>query len=134
MIKLTGGQRIDLLGVRKGTFRRCGATWGCHQGYAYGKSFRTVKTCVGSDFCRYGVGDSTALGIALEERATRAWPPAGEDDSSRSPGAPATAPRHCARTLVSSRSTAAAGRFYVGGAAAHIRRAIWPRSDSHGRR
>ena len=35
-------------------------------GYAYGKSFRTVKTCVGQDFCRFGVGDSTALGIAIE--------------------------------------------------------------------
>jgi nitrite reductase (NADH) large subunit len=61
MIKLTGGQRIDLLGVRKEDLP---AVWGdldMPSGYAYGKSFRTVKTCVGSDFCRYGVGDSTAL-------------------------------------------------------------------------
>ena len=64
MIKLTGGQRIDLLGVRKEDLP---AVWGdldMPSGYAYGKSFRTVKTCVGSDFCRFGVGDSTALGIA----------------------------------------------------------------------
>ena len=42
-------------------------------GYAYGKSMRTVKTCVGTDFCRFGLGDSTQLGIDIEERFTRAW-------------------------------------------------------------
>ena len=51
-----------------GSARGVGGPRTCRPGYAYGKSFRTVKTCVGSDFCRYGVGDSTALGIAIEER------------------------------------------------------------------
>ena len=73
MIKLTGGQRIDLLGVRKEDLPAVWRDLDMPSGYAYGKSFRTVKTCVGSDFCRYGVGDSTALGIAIEESATRGW-------------------------------------------------------------
>ena len=66
MIKLTGGQRIDLLGVRKEDLPQVWADLDMPSGYAYGKSFRTVKTCVGSDFCRFGLGDSTALGIAIE--------------------------------------------------------------------
>ena len=74
MVKLTGGQRIDLLGVRKEDLPESGPTSTCRPGYAYGKSFRTVKTCVGSDFCRFGLGDSTALGIASRSgsRASRA--------------------------------------------------------------
>src|SRR3712207_7341365 len=49
------------------------AVWddlGMPSGYAYGKSFRTVKTCVGSDFCRFGLGDSTQLGIRSEEHTS----------------------------------------------------------------
>src|SRR5579885_1132532 len=68
MVKLTGGQRIDLLGIKK---RDLPAAWhdlGMPSGHAYTKAFRTCKTCVGTDFCRYGVGDSTALGIAIEKR------------------------------------------------------------------
>ncbi len=68
MIKLTGGQRIDLLDVRKENLPSVWADLGMPSGYAYGKSFRTVKTFVGSDFCRYGLGDSTALGIAIKDR------------------------------------------------------------------
>jgi len=68
MIKLTGGQRIDLLGVRKEDLPKVWQDLDMPSGYAYGKSFRTVKTCVGTDFCRFGVGDSTALGIRIEER------------------------------------------------------------------
>jgi NAD(P)H-nitrite reductase large subunit len=60
MIKLTGGQRIDLLGVRKEDLPAVWADLDMPSGYAYGKSFRTVEVCVGSDFCRYGPGDSTA--------------------------------------------------------------------------
>jgi nitrite reductase (NADH) large subunit len=68
MVKITGGQRLDLLGIRK---RDLPAVWrdlGMPSGHAYTKAFRTCKTCVGTDFCRYGVGDSTALGIAVEKR------------------------------------------------------------------
>ena len=82
MIKLTGGQRIDLLGVRKEDLPAVWADLDMPSGYAYGKSFRTVKTCVGTDFCRFGVGDSTALGIAIEERYQGHRRP-GEDEARR---------------------------------------------------
>jgi nitrite reductase (NADH) large subunit len=72
LVKLTGGQRIDLLGVRKEDLPQVWADLDMPSGHAYGKSFRTVKTCVGADFCRFGLGDSTALGIALETRF-QAW-------------------------------------------------------------
>lgn len=69
--KITGGQRIDLLGAR---LEQLPAIWrrlvdaGFESGHAYGKSLRTVKSCVGSTWCRYGVQDSTSLAILLEER------------------------------------------------------------------
>lgn len=68
MVKLTGGQRIDLLGISK---EKLPAVWrdlGIPSGHAYTKAFRTCKTCVGSEYCRYGVGDSTGLGIKIEKR------------------------------------------------------------------
>jgi nitrite reductase (NADH) large subunit len=68
MVKLTGGQRIDLLGVKKDDLPRIWAELGMPSGYAYTKAFRTCKTCVGTDFCRYGTNDSTGLGIAIERR------------------------------------------------------------------
>jgi nitrite reductase (NADH) large subunit len=68
MVKLTGGQRIDLLGVPKEQLPAVWADLGMPSGYAYTKAFRTCKTCVGTDFCRYGTNDSTGLGIALEKR------------------------------------------------------------------
>ena len=69
--KITGGQRIDLFGAR---LDQLPAIWeallaaGFETGHAYGKSLRTVKSCVGSSWCRYGVQDSTAFAIALEHR------------------------------------------------------------------
>jgi nitrite reductase (NADH) large subunit len=121
MIKLTGGQRIDLLGVRKEDLP---AVWGdldMPSGYAYGKSFRTVKTCVGSDFCRYGVGDSTALGIAIEERYQ------GLSSPAKMKLAVTGCPRNCAEALCKDLGVVAVdgGRWeiYVGGAAgAHVRK------------
>jgi nitrite reductase (NADH) large subunit len=68
MVKITGGQRIDLLGLKKDDLPRVWADLGMPSGYAYTKAFRTCKTCVGSEFCRYGTNDSTALGIAIEKR------------------------------------------------------------------
>ncbi|PZQ98078.1 MAG: nitrite reductase large subunit [Cereibacter sphaeroides] len=79
MIKVTGGQRIDLLGVRKEDLP---AIWadlndaGMVSGHAYSKGLRTVKTCVGSDFCRFGTQDSTGLGIKLEKLLWGSWTPA----------------------------------------------------------
>nr|WP_308204566.1 nitrite reductase large subunit NirB [Frankia sp. R82] len=69
--KITGGQRIDLLGARveqlPAIWRRLVAA-GFESGHAYGKALRTVKSCVGSTWCRFGVGDSVALAIQLELR------------------------------------------------------------------
>jgi nitrite reductase (NADH) large subunit len=69
--KITGGQRIDLFGAR---VDQLPAIWerlidaGMESGHAYGKALRTVKSCVGSTWCRYGVQDSTAMAIRLELR------------------------------------------------------------------
>lgn len=69
--KITGGQRIDLFGAR---LEQLPAIWqrlvdaGFESGHAYGKALRTVKSCVGQTWCRFGVGDSTSLAIALELR------------------------------------------------------------------
>ncbi|WP_228275699.1 nitrite reductase large subunit NirB [Gracilibacillus oryzae] len=68
MIKLTGGQRIDLLGIKKEDLPEVWKELGMPSGYAYGKSVRTVKTCVGSQFCRFGTQDSTGMGIQLEKK------------------------------------------------------------------
>jgi nitrite reductase (NADH) large subunit len=77
-VKVTGGQRIDLLGVRKqdlpDVWRDLNAA-GLVSGHAYGKALRTVKTCVGSEWCRFGVQDSTAMGIELERMCWGAWMP-----------------------------------------------------------
>jgi nitrite reductase (NADH) large subunit len=78
-VKVTGGQRIDLLGVRKDDLP---AVWadlnaaGMVSGHAYGKALRTVKTCVGTDWCRFGTQDSTGLGVRLEKFMWGAWSPA----------------------------------------------------------
>ena len=71
MIKLTGGQRIDLLGVKKEDLPKVWAELGMPSGYAYAKALRTVKTCVGKQFCRFGTQDSTKLGIELEKKFER---------------------------------------------------------------
>ncbi len=78
-VKVTGGQRIDLLGVKKEDLP---AVWadlnaaGMVSGAAYAKGLRTVKTCVGSDWCRFGTQDSTGFGIRLEKFMWGAWTPA----------------------------------------------------------
>lgn len=71
MIKLTGGQRIDLLGVKKEDLPRIWAELDMPSGYAYAKALRTVKTCVGKQFCRFGTQDSTKLGIDMEKKFER---------------------------------------------------------------
>ncbi|WP_233624938.1 nitrite reductase large subunit NirB [Actinoplanes sp. ATCC 53533] len=121
MVKLTGGQRIDLLGVPKEQLPAMWADLDMPSGYAYAKSFRTVKTCVGSDFCRFGVGDSTALGIALEERYQ------GLEGPGKMKLAVTGCPRNCAEAYVKDLGVVAidGGRWelYVGGAAgAHVRK------------
>jgi nitrite reductase (NADH) large subunit len=77
-VKVTGGQRIDMLGVKREQlpllWRDLSAA-GLVSGYAYGKALRTVKTCVGSEWCRFGVQDSTSMGIAIEKMAWGCWTP-----------------------------------------------------------
>ena len=121
LVKLTGGQRIDLLGVRKEDLPAVWADLGLPSGHAYAKSFRTVKTCVGTDFCRYGVGDSTALGIAIESRFQ------GLEGPAKMKLAVSGCPRNCAESYVKDVGVVAVdgGRWeiYVGGAAgAHVRK------------
>ncbi len=78
-VKVTGGQRIDMLGIRK---EELPAVWadlgkaGFVSGHAYAKGIRTVKTCVGSDWCRFGTQDSTHLGVRIERFMWGSWTPA----------------------------------------------------------
>lgn len=71
LAKMTGGQRIALIGVKKEDLPGVWEDLGMPSGYAYGKTLRTVKTCVGSAFCRYGTQDSMGLGIELEKKFER---------------------------------------------------------------
>jgi nitrite reductase (NADH) large subunit len=121
MVKITGGQRIDLLGL---TREQLPAVWkdlGMPSGHAYTKAFRTCKTCVGSEFCRFGVGDSTALGIAIEKRFQ------GLESPAKMKLATAGCPRNCSEATVKDIGAVAieGGRWeiYIGGAAgAHVRK------------
>ncbi|MFT3967107.1 MAG: nitrite reductase large subunit NirB [Sphingobium sp.] len=78
MVKVTGGQRLDIFGIKKEDLP---AVWadlnaaGMVSGHAYGKSLRTVKTCVGSEWCRFGTQDSTGLGVRIERMTWGSWMP-----------------------------------------------------------
>ncbi|MBM7068883.1 nitrite reductase large subunit NirB [Actibacterium sp. 188UL27-1] len=77
-VKFTGGQRIDLLGVKGEDLPHIWADLnkaGLVSGHAYSKGLRTVKTCVGTDHCRFGTQDSTGLGIRLEKMLWGSWTP-----------------------------------------------------------
>lgn len=96
-VKVTGGQRIDLLGVKK---QDLPAVWaqlnaaGLVSGAAYAKGLRTVKTCVGSEWCRFGTQDSTGLGVKLERFLCGSWTPA------KVKLAVSGCPRNCAEATV----------------------------------
>ncbi len=115
LIKVTGGQRIDLLGVRKEDLPGVWADLDMPSGYAYGKSMRTVKTCVGIDFCRYGLADSTQLGVDIETRFS------GLESPAKMKLAVSGCPRNCAESMVKDVGLVAVGddrwEIYVGGAA-----------------
>ena len=78
-VKVTGGQRVDMLGVKKEDLP---AVWadlgkaGFVSGHAYAKGLRTVKTCVGTDWCRFGTQDSTGFGVRIEKFMWGSWTPA----------------------------------------------------------
>jgi nitrite reductase (NADH) large subunit len=115
MVKITGGQRIDLLGIRREKLPEVWRDLGMPSGHAYTKAFRTCKTCVGSEFCRFGVGDSTALGIAIEKRFQ------GIESPAKLKLATAGCPRNCSEATTKDIGAVAieGGRWeiYVGGAA-----------------
>ena len=92
MVKITGGQRIDLLGVRKEDLPAMWDDLGMPSGYAYGKSMRTVKTCVGSDFCRFGLGRLHPARHRPRDPVPGHREP-GEDEDGRRSAARGTAPR-----------------------------------------
>ena len=121
MVKLTGGQRIDLLGVAKDDLPNMWRDLGMPSGHAYGKSYRTCKSCVGTEFCRFGVGDSTSLAIKIENKFK------GIDTPGKVKMATAGCPRNCSEAMVKDIGAVAVegGKWeiYVGGAAgAHIRK------------
>ncbi|MDQ2731553.1 MAG: nitrite reductase large subunit NirB [Armatimonadota bacterium] len=121
MVKLTGRQRIDLLGVKKEDLPSMWRDLDMPSGYAYGKTFRTCKTCVGTEFCRFGVGDSTGLGIKIEQRFQ------GIESPGKMKLATAGCPRNCSEAMVKDLGAVAVegGRWeiYIGGAAgSHIRK------------
>lgn len=121
MIKLTGGQRIDLLGIPKEKLPEVWQDLGMPSGHAYSKSFRTCKTCVGSEFCRYGLGESTALGINIEKRFQ------GIESPHKMKLAVSGCPRNCAESTTKDLGVVAieGGKWEVyigGGAGARVRK------------
>jgi nitrite reductase (NADH) large subunit len=75
MVKITGSQRIDLLGVRKEDLPHVWADLDMPSGQAYTKGVRMVKTCVGTDFCRFGTQDSISAGVEMERRLEQLYTP-----------------------------------------------------------
>jgi nitrite reductase (NADH) large subunit len=115
MVKITGGQRIDLLGITKEDLPNVWRDLGMPSGHAYSKAFRTCKTCVGTEFCRYGVGDSTTLGIQIEKRFQ------GLESPHKMKLAANGCPRNCAEATTKDLGAVAieGGKWeiYIGGAA-----------------
>jgi nitrite reductase (NADH) large subunit len=114
-VKVTGGQRIDLLGVKREDLP---AVWhdlnaaGMVSGHAYGKALRTVKTCVGSEWCRFGTQDSTGMGVALERMTWGSWQP------HKVKLAVSGCPRNCAESTIKDFGVIAVDsgwELYVGG-------------------
>jgi nitrite reductase (NADH) large subunit len=115
MVKFTGGQRIDLLGIKKDDLPHVWKDLGMPSGHAYTKSFRTCKSCVGTDFCRYGVGDSIALAQKIERRFQ------GVESPHKMKLATAGCPRNCSEAYVKDLGAVAIEgghwEIYLGGAA-----------------
>jgi nitrite reductase (NADH) large subunit len=121
LLKLTGGQRIDLVGVAKEDLPAVWRDLGMPAGYAWSKSYRTCKSCIGVDFCRFGLGDSMGLAKEIEGRFR------GLDSPGKLKLATAGCPRNCSEALVKDVGAVAVegGKWeiYVGGAAgSHVRK------------
>jgi nitrite reductase [NAD(P)H] large subunit len=113
-VKITGSQRLDILGVKKDDLPKAWEDLGMPSGFAYTKAFRQVKSCVGTDFCRYGVGDSTNLAIDLEKAFEQLYTPAKVKMGCSG------CPRNCAEASIKDIGAIAVEggwQIYVGGAA-----------------
>lgn len=114
LIKITGGQRIDLLGIKKEQLPAIWEELDMPSGHAYAKAVRTVKTCVGTDFCRFGLGNAMGVGIELERAMEGLYTP------HKVKGAVTGCPRNCAEAYVKDIGLVAVEggwEIYVGGAA-----------------
>ena len=121
LVKLTGGQRIDLVGIKKDDLPGVWKDLDMPSGTAWGKSYRTCKSCIGDDHCRFGLGDSMGLAQKFEKRFR------GIDSPAKLKLATAGCPRNCSEAMVKDVGAVAIGdgkwEIYVGGAAgAHIRK------------
>jgi nitrite reductase (NADH) large subunit len=115
LVKFTGGQRIDLVGVKKDDLPKMWKELGIPSGHAYTKAFRTCKSCIGTDFCRYGVGDSIKLAQEIERRFQ------GIESPHKMKLATAGCPRNCSEAYVKDIGAVAIEggmwEIYIGGAA-----------------
>jgi nitrite reductase (NADH) large subunit len=121
LVKLTGGQRIDLVGIPKEQLPAVWKDLGMPAGSAWGKSYRTCKSCIGTDFCRFGLGDSMGLAAKIEKKFR------GIDSPGKLKLGTTGCPRNCAEALIKDVGLVAVegGRWeiYVGGAGgAHVRK------------
>ena len=121
MVKITGSQRIDLLGVNKSDLPKIWADLGMPSGQAYTKGVRMVKTCVGTEFCRFGVQDAISAGVELERRLENLYTP------HKTKMAVTGCPRNCSEATVKDIGLVGqegSWQVVVGGAAGkHVRKA-----------
>ena len=123
LVKMTGGQRIDLVGVKKEDLPGIWRDIGMPAGHAWGKSYRTCKSCIGIDHCRFGLGDSMGLATRIE-RTFRAF----SDSPGKMKLGTTGCPRNCSEALIKDLGAVAIGdgnwEIVVGGAGgAHVRKA-----------
>jgi nitrite reductase (NADH) large subunit len=115
LVKLTGGQRIDLVGVTKENLPKVWADLDMPAGWAWGKSYRTCKSCIGTEYCRFGLGDSMGLAQKIEAKFR------GIDSPGKLKLATAGCPRNCSEAMVKDVGAVAIGddrwEIYVAGAA-----------------
>ena len=121
LVKVTGGQRIDLVGVAKHDLPAVWQALDMPAGWAWGKSYRTCKSCIGIDYCRFGLADSMGLAQRIEQRFR------GLDTPGKMKLATAGCPRNCSEAMVKDVGAVAIGdgkwEIYIGGAAgAHVRK------------
>jgi nitrite reductase (NADH) large subunit len=121
LVKVTGGQRIDLVGIPKDKLPDVWRELDMPAGWAWGKSYRTCKSCIGDEYCRFGLGDSMGLAQKIETRFR------GLDSPGKLKLATAGCPRNCSEALIKDVGAVAIGEgkweIYVGGAGgSHVRK------------